>query len=72
MKKSENSQKYLSHNFVLVISVALELWRKPKPTKGNCAATATADDDDKGDDFDDYDNNNSQVRHFRFHLNFYK
>ena len=80
MKKSQKSQKYLSHTFVLVFSGALELWRKPKPTKGSCAAAAAADYDDKEDDFDDDDdgnnnnnnNNNSQLLHVCFHLNFYK
>jgi len=61
----------------LVLSGALKLWRKPKPTKGSCAAAA--DDNDKEDEFDgdddddDYNNNNkSQVRHFCFLSNFYK
>ena len=63
---------------MLLLSGPLELWGKPKSTKGSCAATAAADDDDdKKDDFDDddddYDNNNNrQVRHFRFHPSFYK
>jgi len=77
--KSQNSQNYLSHTLVLVLSGALELWRKPKPTKGSCAVAADDDDDDKEDDFHDDDDvdghnndNNSQVRHFCFHLNFYK
>ena len=79
MTKSQNSQNYLSHTLVLVLSGALELWRKPKPTKGSCAVAADDDDDDKEDDFHDDDDvdghnndNNSQVRHFCFHLNFYK
>ena len=81
MTKSQEFQKYLSHTFVLVLSGALELWRKPKPAKGSCTAAA-ADDNDKEDDFDgddnDHNNNNNnnnnkyQVRHFRFLSNYYK
>ena len=66
MTKFKKSQKYLSHTFVLVLSGALELWRKPKPSKGSCAATAAADDDGKEDDFygdyDDDNNNNNNIR----------
>jgi len=57
--KSQEFQKYLSHTFVLVLSGALELWRKPKPTKGSCTAAA-ADDNDKEDDFDGDDDNNNK------------
>ena len=39
----------------------LDLWSKPKPTKGSSAVADVDDDDDDEDDYDDFDRGHSVV-----------